>query len=281
MRKLCSTLLICCLLFIFLTACNKSKAQKEPAQEEPTSTRTEAGLEMLPEPESEVQAEETSTLSSEINSEEQEEPSSISAKDAEFEKILKENELYLTLVNKTTKLPDNWSGLVTIETTKNSLGEEIQIEYRTLEAFDDLRNELLEKEGIQIELDSVYRSVEEQQEIWDEWSADPNKGIGYCEKYLSPPGYSEHHTGLAIDVFIIKDGKEIRENDDLFADTEDFKIIHKYLAKHGFILRYLERKEGITGYAYEPWHYRFVGNPEIAKRITKNGLTLEEFLKQY
>ena len=89
MKKLCSTLLICCLLFLFLTACNKSKAQKEPAQEEPTSTRTEAGLEMLPEPESEVQAEETSTLSSEINSEEQEESSSISAKDTEFETILK------------------------------------------------------------------------------------------------------------------------------------------------------------------------------------------------
>lgn len=277
-KRFCSILLIS-LLLLSLTACGKTKAQKEPAKEELVSAKTEAGLEMIQEEDSEK--EDVAVVSSEIESEEQEElPSTVSTEDKEFERVLKENELYLTLVNKTTKLPDEWDDMVTIDTTKNSLGEEIKIEHRTLEAFNELRDELMEKEGIQIELDSVYRSVAEQQEIWDYWVNDPDKGIGYCEKYLSPPGFSEHHTGLAVDIFIMKDGKEIRENDDMIADTEDFKIIHQYLASHGFILRYMEGKESITGYAYEPWHFRFVGDPKIAEEITKKGITLEQFLKE-
>ena len=184
---------------------------------------------------------------------------------------------YVVLVNKTHKLPDGWENVVTIEKVENSLGEELEIEKKTYEAYCVLRDELL-KEGIQIELDSVYRSVEEQQEIWDEWSADPEKGEDYCEKYLAVPGYSEHHTGLAVDIFIMKNGKEIRDNDDMLADEEDFAIIHKMLPLFGFILRYPDGKEDITGYAYEPWHLRYVNNPLSSIALTEAGVTLEEFL---
>ena len=184
---------------------------------------------------------------------------------------------YLVLVNKTHKLPDGWENVVMIEKVENSLGEELEIEQKTYKAYCALRDELLE-EGVQIELDSVYRSVEEQQEIWDEWSADPEKGEDYCKKYLAEPGYSEHHTGLAVDIFIMKDGKEIRENDDMIADEEDFAIIHKMLPLFGFILRYPDGKEDITGYAYEPWHLRYVDNPIISIALTEAGTTLEEFL---
>lgn len=184
---------------------------------------------------------------------------------------------YLVLVNKTHALPDGWENVVHLETIKNSLGEENTIEYKTYEQFVQLRDELLEK-GIQIELDSVYRSVEDQQEIWDAWSADPELGEEYCKLYLAVPGYSEHHTGLAVDIFLIKDGKEIRENDDMIADTEDFAKIHKLLPKYGFILRYLEGKEDITGYAYEPWHLRYVNDPELAAELMEDNLTLEEYL---
>lgn len=184
---------------------------------------------------------------------------------------------YLVVVNKTHKLPDDWENSVNIITVENSIGEEHQIEQRAYEAYCDLRNELLNKYGIQIELDSVYRSVEEQQEIWDYWSADPDKGEDYCQKYLAVPGYSEHHTGLAIDIFIIKDGEEIRENDDMIADEEDFAIIHELLPKYGFILRYPKDKEEVTGYAYEPWHLRYVNNPGLAQEITEGNITLEEY----
>lgn len=188
------------------------------------------------------------------------------------------NDIYLTLVNKQHQLPANWTKLIELESAKNVYDEDFLVEKEALKNFYELRDELLE-EGIDIELDSTYRSVEEQQEIWDEWSNDPELGVEYCKKYLAVPGYSEHHTGLAIDVFLIKDGKDIRENDDMIAERELFAKVHEKLAKHGFILRYLEGKEDVTGYAYEPWHFRYVGSPKIAQEIMDKGITLEEYLK--
>ena len=106
---------------------------------------------------------------------------------------------YLVLVNKKNKLPDDWEEKVQLETVKNAWNEDIKVEKEALSQFKKLRSDLL-KEGVDIELDSVYRSVKEQQELWDDWSKDPEKGIEYVKKYVAVPGYSEHHTGLAIDV---------------------------------------------------------------------------------
>ena len=58
-----------------------------------------------------------------------------------------------------------------------------------------------------------------------------------------------------------------------------FEVIHKNLADFGFILRYPQGKEEVTGYGYEPWHLRYVGSVEISKYIYENNLTLEEYLK--
>lgn len=185
-----------------------------------------------------------------------------------------EDETYLVLVNKENKLPDDWFDRIELVTAYNALGEEYRVERVALANFEALREEAL-KEGVDIELDSTYRSVKEQQEIWDEWLDE--KGEDYCRQYLAVPGYSEHHTGLAIDVFILKDGQQIRENEDMIADTEDFAKVHKLLPKYGFILRYPQGKEDITGYSYEPWHFRFVGQP-TAEIISSRGITLEEYL---
>lgn len=189
------------------------------------------------------------------------------------------NSNYLVLVNKQNKLPDDWNFRVDFDTGRNALGELLIVESNALKDYEKLRKYLMENEGVQIELDSTYRSLEEQQEIWDAWSADPDLGLEYCKLYLSPVGYSEHHTGLAIDVFLMKDGESIRDNDDMIADREDFAKVHKHLADYGFILRYLEGKDDITGYSYEPWHLRYVGDREVAKYIMDNNLTLEEYLE--
>ena len=182
---------------------------------------------------------------------------------------------YLVLVNKNHPIPDKWEDRVKLITARNSLGEDVIIEENTYEQFVLLRNELL-KEGIQIELDSVYRSVDDQQETWD-WFVE-NYGEEYTRDHISLPSFSEHHTGLAVDVYIVKDGKIIRENEDMVADTEDFAKVHKLLPKYGFILRYLPGKKAITGYDYEPWHFRYVGYKNIAKEITEKGITFEEYL---
>ena len=185
------------------------------------------------------------------------------------------SDIYMVLVNKTHALPDNWEDKIELVTDYDPWGNEVQIEKATLEHFNALREALLEQ-GVDIRLDSVYRSVEDQIALWDYFKAE--YGEDYCRQYVATPGYSEHHTGLAVDVCIIKDGEAINDNDYMIADTEDFAKVHALLPEYGFILRYLDGKEEITGYSYEPWHLRFVGSPEIAAEITKKGLTLEEYI---
>lgn len=183
---------------------------------------------------------------------------------------------YLVLVNKYSKLPDNWEKIVELVDAKNAWDEDIKLEKKAYEKYKELKK-ALEKEGITIELDSVYRSVKEQQDLWDRWTNE--KGIDYVKKYVAVPGYSEHHTGLAIDICIRKDGELIAENEDMIAEREIFEKIHKKIADYGFILRYQEGKDDITGYAYEPWHLRYVNDIKIAKEIMDNNLTFEEYLE--
>lgn len=183
---------------------------------------------------------------------------------------------YMVLVNKESKLPENWEETIELVDVYTGLDQTYQVEKKTAEAYEKLREDL-EKDHIIIELDSTYRTVKTQQEIWDEFEKE--KGIEYAKKYVAVPGTSEHHTGLAIDVKIVKDGKIIDDNDDMTAEKEIFSKIHAKLAKYGFILRYPVGKENITGYGSEVWHFRYIDNEEIAKEIMDKGLTLEEYLK--
>ncbi|MBQ7598000.1 MAG: M15 family metallopeptidase [Clostridia bacterium] len=196
---------------------------------------------------------------------------------------------YLVLVNKQSKLPDDWESVVVLEDAQNTLPEDIalnedndylatdvfKVETKALEAFRALQEDCA-KDGITILLDSTYRSVARQQELWAEFAEE--YGEDYCKKYVAVPGYSEHHTGLAIDICVIKDGRIINDNDEMIAERELFAKIHEKLADHGFILRYPEGRDDSTGYSYEPWHFRYVGSAEIAKEIMERGLTLEEYL---
>ena len=184
------------------------------------------------------------------------------------------SDIYLTLINKKHKLPDDWLERVELVPAKNSQGKEFLVEKQAIEHFNSLRSKLLEQ-GIDIELDSTYRSVERQKELWKEF--EEIYGREYCEKYAAVPGYSEHHTGLAIDVCLIKDGRVIDDNDDMIAEVEIFSKIHAILSDYGFILRYMKGKEHITEYSYEPWHFRYVGI-KAAKKIYQKGITLEEYL---
>ena len=181
---------------------------------------------------------------------------------------------YLVLVNKESRLPKDYESKVDLIEVTNSMGKKFQIEKATYEHFVPLREELL-KEGIQIELDSIYRSVARQEEIVAEFTE--KYGADYVKQYVAVPGFSEHHTGLAVDICLVVDGKVIDDNDEMIAQKEIFRKIHRKLAKYGFILRYLPGKESITGYSYEPWHFRYVG-VKAAKEIESKHQTLEEYL---
>jgi len=182
---------------------------------------------------------------------------------------------YLVLVNKQHKLPADWESKVELVEVKNAFDEDIKVEKEAYEQYLKLRDALLE-EGVDIELDSVYRSVSRQEELWAEFEEE--YGIDYTKKYVAVPWYSEHHTALAIDICIKKDWELIYENDDMIAEKEIFDKIHNKLADYGFILRYLEWKEDITWYGYEPRHLRYIWDVDAAKEIMEKWLTLEEYL---
>lgn len=182
---------------------------------------------------------------------------------------------YMELVNKTNPLPEDWEKKLKTTHMTNSLGDDVEVETNAYEAYKRLKA-ALEKKGVFVDLDSARRTVAEQQDILDRFTRE--YGADYAAKTVAAPGYSEHHTGLALDLYLIVDGKEVTENEDLVKYPELWDKIHATLPKDGFILRYPEGKEHITGYGYEPWHIRYVGRPDAAAEMAGTGETLEEYL---
>ena len=188
---------------------------------------------------------------------------------------------YLALVNKLNMLPEGWENALKTVTVTNSMKETVEVEEKTYNAYYHLKEDLERNEGIYLELDSGRRSVAEQQEIMTDFIG--RYGADYAAKTVAQPGYSEHHTGLAIDLYFRIRNDEgtlttVYYNEDLMQYPEVWETIHAKLADYGFILRYLEGREHITGYGYEPWHIRYIDNVEIAREIMDKDITLEEYL---
>ena len=182
---------------------------------------------------------------------------------------------YLVLVNKENLISSDYIATVSLCDIENVDGGVYQVEETTKKAFEALQSDLKEK-GIEIGVDSAYRSVERQQEIMDDFIRD--YGEDYAKKTVAIPGTSEHHTGLVIDLVPKADGEWVVENEDMLKETEIFEKIHAKAPEYGFIVRYPAGKEAITGYDYQPWVLRYVGE-KAAKEITEQGLTLEEYLQ--
>lgn len=123
-------------------------------------------------------------------------------------------------------------------------------------------------EGFDIIAVSTYRSYEYQEKLYNNYVID--KGKYYADLASARPGHSEHQTGLAVDV------ANSTLDYDNFESTKEFIWMKNNAYKYGFILRYPKAKFHITGFKYEPWHYRYVG-VDIATYIHKNNLTLEEY----
>lgn len=181
----------------------------------------------------------------------------------------------LTLVNNNVALPENWqiTTKVAEASTQKELAEEAADAYMQMK-------QAAAVDGVELLLCSGYRTVEYQQNLFDQekqkWL---DKGLSDQEAYdkaktvVAVPGYSEHNSGLAADI-VTPDHQTL---DSAFADTDAAKWLFEHAPDYGFILRYPEDKQAITGIIYEPWHYRYVG-VENAKTITENGKCLEEYL---
>lgn len=184
---------------------------------------------------------------------------------------------YKILVNKEYPYNKEKFNNITLWKIINDIGEEYLLEKRTLKAYFDLKKDL-EKDNIKIVINSGYRSIEDQIDTKNKYLS--IYGLDYTNKYVAEPGSSEHHTGLCFDIGIMIDNKVVDEYDDLKPYMDMFETIMTKLKDYGLILRYPKGKEKITGYNYEPWHYRYVGK-STANIITDNNLTLEEYNELY
>jgi D-alanyl-D-alanine carboxypeptidase len=147
----------------------------------------------------------------------------------------------------------------------------------------DPLNEMLDAgKAYGIDVQSGYRSYDHQSSLY--WRQVNNyKNNGYNDtaaqtaagKVVKRPGYSEHNSGLAVDL----GGSDNFSLDESFANTAAYKWLIENCADYGFILRFPKGKESITGVIYEAWHFRYVGK-EAAKYIMENNLCLEEYLEQ-
>ncbi|MCR5353099.1 MAG: M15 family metallopeptidase [Clostridiales bacterium] len=140
----------------------------------------------------------------------------------------------------------------------------------TITAFNGLMDAFYEKVGKKcVIITQGHRTYDEQKEMLDLKVAQ----YGEDQKIAQKPGFSEHHTGYALDI-------STYENQIMgtFTGEDDYAFVHENAHKYGFILRYPEEKEDVTGISYEPWHLRYVGIPHSIY-IYENGITLEEYIK--
>ena len=126
-------------------------------------------------------------------------------------------------------------------------------------------------DGSNLLIASAYRSEASQKALHASYVA--QKGAAAADTDSARAGYSEHQTGLAVDVGRTDHRCEVEA---CFADTAEGKWIAQNAYKYGFIVRYPAGKQANTGYVYEPWHLRYVGK-DLAKAIYDSGQTMEEF----
>lgn len=171
-----------------------------------------------------------------------------------FDAVIKDGVLYvdgILVANKTYSLPSNYGNGLTSETK---------------EAFERMKKAAA-SEGLNIYISSGFRSYNLQSSIYNGYVS--RNGKKEADTYSARAGHSEHQTGLAFDVNDISQA---------FANTKEGIWLDKNAYKYGFILRYPKDKNNVTGYIYEPWHFRYVGI-DLAKTLYNNGEwnTIEEY----
>lgn len=155
--------------------------------------------------------------------------------------------------------------------TYSTRDNRIYLTLPTIEAFNGFMDAFYdEKDHADIMISSAYRSYEDQVSVWDEYME--TRGEEYTKQYVSVPGYSEHHSGLAMDLAIYTGVISSLKN------FGDYSWIYENAPEYGFIHRYTKEKTDITGIAAESWHFRYVTVPH-ALLISQQGYCLEEYLE--
>ena len=181
----------------------------------------------------------------------------------------------LLLVNDWNPLPAGYDNDVSFTTVSGGK----QVDSRIIDAVNQMLNDA---SAYDLAVVSAYRPQSEQETLyWRKVKQYTDKGYSDFDAQkvggtvVKRPGFSEHNCGLAMDV----GGSGDYTLEQSFANTAAYSWLIDHCADYGFILRFPQGKEDITGVIYEPWHYRYVG-VEAAKYIMDNDLCLEEYLAQ-
>lgn len=180
----------------------------------------------------------------------------------------------LLLANKKHPLPSGYEpdDLVPVTIPTSNAGVTMRLEAN--EAM-TIMAEAARRDDVTLKVSSAFRGESYQHNLYSGYAA--SYGSAQADRISSRPGYSEHQTGLCAD-FVEGSGADFRPE---FEDTASGKWLAAHAHEYGFILRYPKGKEEITGYAYEPWHFRYVGK-QYAKEMYAQGadMTFEEFFHQ-
>lgn len=174
----------------------------------------------------------------------------------------------IVLVNKNNKLESNYipDDLEPISLKYSCKDKMLRHDARI--AFEEMASDAL-KDNMHIIAVSAYRNYDYQEKLYNDYIK--TKGFYYAETCSARAGHSEHQTGLSVDI------ADLSLNYNNFENTKEFIWMLNNSYKYGFILRYPKASFHITGFKYEPWHFRYVG--EIAQYIYENNITLEEYKK--
>ncbi|WP_433922452.1 M15 family metallopeptidase [Paenibacillus taichungensis] len=191
--------------------------------------------------------------------------------------VVTNSEAMTVIVNKQRSLPEGYEPDDLVEpNVPFSFDGPHEKRHMRKEAAEALEKLFAGAKADDIELRAVsgYRSYQRQVSIYN--NNVKTKGKEYTDRVSSVPGHSEHQTGLAIDVSSPSVGNAIEE---VFGTSKEGQWLAEHAAEYGFIIRYPQGEEAITGYVYEPWHIRYVGT-DLAPDVVKSGLTLEEYFDE-
>ena len=171
---------------------------------------------------------------------------------------------YLILCNKYHTLKSDYvPDLVSLDGYGGGKMEKVAAQY-----FKEM-SDAAKKDGINIRNVSGYRSYNNQKDLYNGYVS--RNGQSKADTFSARPGTSEHQTGLATDINDVSDS---------FVNTSAYKWLINNSYKYGFILRYPKGKEFITGYKFEPWHFRYVGI-DVAKIVYEKNITYDEYYATY
>ena len=180
----------------------------------------------------------------------------------------------LFLVNRQYTVSDGYEPAELAEAQVPGSVREMQPEAAA--ALEEMYAACKEETGCQLISVSGYRSYAKQEKLYKAKLQRVNNNVALAQEYVAPPGASEHHLGLAMDI-----GQQNKATlNEKFAETEGGIWARENCWRFGFILRYGEEWEDITGYKYEPWHFRYVGK-DLAKEIHDANVPFETWLTEY